>query len=174
MTQAQPLRALQSRLSERLAETGLGDALGAQWLAVQVGAQPCLLPMRQIGEIFSLAPLTPLPHARPWFMGVANLRGALCGVVDLARWLALPAAPDGGLRSQGTQRLITLHPELGVNCALSVAGLLGMRRLQALHDRQDDPAAWVAAHWRDDQNQSWLELDLSALAQSSAFLNVTE
>jgi chemotaxis signal transduction protein len=65
----------------------------ASWLAVQCGGQGLIFPLRTAGEIFTAAGVLPVPHTRPWFLGVANLRGGLHGVVDLGGFLGLRQRP---------------------------------------------------------------------------------
>lgn len=49
------------------------------------------------GEIFPFSSPQPVPCTQDWFLGVANLRGGLFGVVDLASFVAgrAPAAQFG-------------------------------------------------------------------------------
>ncbi|MDP0995635.1 chemotaxis protein CheW, partial [Klebsiella pneumoniae] len=59
----------------------------AAWLAVQAGGRNYLMPLGQSGEIFPWAGVQPVPYTKPWFLGIANLRGTLAGVIDLASLL---------------------------------------------------------------------------------------
>jgi len=96
MANKQALRELQTRLAERM-QAARSQPRGQSWLAVECRGHGLLLPLEQAGEIFPLGPLLPVPHTQPWFAGVANLRGGLHGVVDLARFLT----------SEGAQRAMT-------------------------------------------------------------------
>jgi hypothetical protein len=51
----------------------------AAWLAVQAGGRDYLLPLNQAGEIFPWTGVQPVPYTQAWFLGIANLRGALMG-----------------------------------------------------------------------------------------------
>ena len=53
MANRQALRELQTRLADRLQAARTNTALGASWLAVQMGRHNYLLPLEQAGEIFS-------------------------------------------------------------------------------------------------------------------------
>ena len=86
MGNREALRELQSRLAQRLNQDG-ADANAATWLAFECTQQGVVVPLPTAGEIFPLCPLLPVPHTKPWFLGVANLRGQLHGVVDLAAFL---------------------------------------------------------------------------------------
>ena len=58
--------------------TGLGFRLGEHWLAA---------PREDVREVIVPPPLTRVPGARPWLLGVANVRGSLLPVCDLHRLL---------------------------------------------------------------------------------------
>jgi twitching motility protein PilI len=94
MANKEALRALQQRLAERL-QTVRDQAPTRNWLAVEIAGHGFLMPLEQAGEIFPLSPAQHVPHSQPWFLGVANLRGQLHGVVDAAMFLGLS---DRGMR----------------------------------------------------------------------------
>ena len=176
MANKQALRELQTRLAERM-QAARTQKRGQSWLAVECRGQGLLLPLEQAGEIFSLVPLLPVPHTRPWFVGVANLRGGLHGVVDLAAFLGLPGdAPGEGAREQ--QRLVAFGAALGLNCALLVDRLAGLRseeQLRAVADDGDAAAsrpAFATARWIDANARVWQTLALAALAQDEQFLAI--
>jgi twitching motility protein PilI len=151
---------------------------GRAWLAVEAGGLGLLLPLQQAGEIFPLAPVLPVAHTRPWFLGVANLRGGLHGVVDLAAFLGLAAGGSSDVaRSRQSGRLLALNPELRALCALKVDHLAGLRRfeegLQPVAIEGPVPAFAVAV-WRDAQGRLWQELDLAELVASEAFLAIAQ
>src|SRR5678809_1109622 len=91
MANKQALRDLQSRLAERL-QAARTEPLAQSWLAVECSSRGFLFPLREAGEIFPLTPMVPVPHSHRWFLGVANLRGHLHGVVDLSRFLGVSLA----------------------------------------------------------------------------------
>jgi twitching motility protein PilI len=115
MANKQALRDLQSRLAERL-QAARTEPLAKSWLAVECGSRGFLFPLREAGEIFPLAPMVPVPHSHPWFVGVANLRGHLHGVVDLARFLGLKT----GDAPRDQARLVGFNQSLDLNCVLLV------------------------------------------------------
>ena len=177
MANKDALRELQTRLAERL-QAAKTRPRARGWLAVECAGIGLLLPLAQAGEIFPLRSLLKLPHAKPWMTGVAQLRGDLYTVIDLAAFLGLRAplandssAPDG--------QLVMLAPALQVNAALRVDRLAGLRGEEQL-TREADPAeheagrpAFAAGRWKDAQGATWQELDLGALAVDGAFLDVT-
>jgi twitching motility protein PilI len=164
------LREFQQRLAERLAAAKV-QAQSARWLAVDCGGLGLLLPLQQAGEIFAPVPMTSVPYTQPWMLGVANLRGGLHGVVDLAVFLGLRQRP----RSDGGGRLVALSHDLNINCALLVDRLLGLRSEDQLKRVSDDgsPRPHFAADQREDeQGRRWQVVDLELLVRFEPFLNI--
>ena len=118
------------------------------------------------------APLLPVPHTQPWFAGVANLRGGLHGVVDLARFLGLrdAARPKRG-REQA--RLVALQPGAGheLRAAGRPPGRPAQRRpTDAEADDGDARGRRLPARAGATPTAArWQELDLAELAQRRAF-----
>ena len=177
MANKDALRELQTRLASRL-QAAKTQPRARGWLAVECAGAGLLFPLAQAGEIFPLRSLLKLPHAKPWMTGVAQLRGDLYTVIDMAAFLGLrapksstdPAALDG--------QLVMMAPQLQVNAALRVDRLAGLRGEEQM-TREADPAegagtrpAFAAGRWKDAQGASWQEIDLGALAADGAFLDV--
>lgn len=173
MAKKEALRELQTRLAERL-QAARAQPTSVGWLAVECAGHGVLLPLAQAGEIFSLAPLVAVPHTQPWFMGVANLRGRLHGVVDLARFLGLAAVHVAGEAGREQSRLVAFNPALEINCALLVDRLAGLRSAEQLTS-EDDPRprpAFAGARYLDAAGRRWQALQLAALAGDESFLKV--
>lgn len=178
MANKKALHDLQMRLVERIAAARALPRLQS-WLAVECRGHGLLLPLEQAGEIFPLVALQAVPHAQAWFAGVANLRGSLHGVVDLARFLALPPAPPHGDDGTERARLIALGAALGLNCALRVDALAGLRGADQLreeidHDTNASDArpAFAPRRWRDTDGRVWQGIDLALLVQEPRFLSI--
>ena len=176
MAKREALRELQSRLAERL-QAARSETRAVSWLAVECAGAGLLVPLATAGEIFPAGALLPVPHTRPWFLGVANLRGGLHGVVDLAAFLGLrpPLARDA-LREQA--RLLAFNPRLGSHCAVLVDRLAGLRSRQQLQPDTDAadgaprPEFAACGRWRDADGRVWQEIDLAALARHEQFLAI--
>ena len=172
MANREALRELQTRLAGRLQAAGEGVSVSS-WLAVEAAGQRYLMPLGQSGEIFAWPGVQAVPYTQPWFMGVANLRGTLVGVVDLAALLG-----QGGTRSEqalGETSLVAFNAALEINAALLVDRLSGLRGLDAF--AASEPAspqapAYFGATYIDSQGQRWQELTLQTLSQHPAFLGI--
>ncbi len=187
------LRELQTRLAERLQQART-ETRKLSWLALECAGAGLLVPLATAGEIFPISTVLSVPHTVPWFIGVANLRGGLHGVVDLGAFLGLraPIAADAvreQLREQA--RLLAFNATLGAHCAVLVDRLAGLRsadQLQALDDDADadgadtdpdfDPGvqaarpAFAPARWRDADGRVWQEIDLTLLARNAQYLGI--
>jgi twitching motility protein PilI len=175
MANRQALRELQTRLAERLKQART-EGVAAGWLAVELMGRRCLLPLAQSGEIFPVTQVQKVPYTHDWFMGVANLRGGLFGIVDLASFMSgLPMhrSFDGGVREQA--RLIALNSAMEINCAVLIDRLGGLRGVADFVSRDAVPEgspAFMSAQYIDKSGQQWLELDLQVLASAPEFLGI--
>ena len=154
------LRQYQSQLLERVQAARNQTGVAVKHVGVQVGARRYLLDLTEAGEIVPLAQTTPVPLTQAWYLGLANIRGKLVGIIDLAVYLGeapTAAGPDS--------RLITFGAGQGYNCALLAARVLGLR-----HPEQME--ALDAGHWRDAEGQDWTRLDLLALVREPRFLHI--
>ncbi|MBK1613157.1 chemotaxis protein CheW [Rubrivivax gelatinosus] len=174
MANREALRDLQSRLAQRLSAVRT-EAPGSSWLAIECAGVGLLVPLAGAGEIFPLGTIASVPHTRPWFAGVANLRGGLHGVVDLAAFLGLrpTQAAAEGVREQA--RLLALNPVIGSHVALLFERLAGLRTAAQLQREDDDEVSrpsFATGRWRDDRQRVWQEIDPAALVQHEQFLGI--
>lgn len=153
------LRAYQVQLMERMQEARNSAGNRVKQLGVAIGAERYLLDLTQAGEIVPVAPITEVPLSQPWYLGLANIRGNLVGIVDFALYMghgATPVGPDS--------RFITFAGHLQFNCALLVSRVSGLRNAA---DMELDGCVL-----RDRDANEWAVLDLAALVQETRFLHV--
>ncbi len=175
MANREALRELQTRLASRL-QAARTEGASARWLAVQVGSGNYLFPLAQCGEIFPWTSVQPAAYTQPWFLGVANLRGSLCGVVDFARFMA----PAGAAASADTPlaecSLLSLNTSMDVNCALllnQLAGLRGAESFTASQAPAADAPVYFGRVFADAAGLSWQEINLLTLSQLPSFLSIS-
>jgi twitching motility protein PilI len=170
MSNREALRELQTRLAERL-QQARGQSSAAGWLAVECGPHGLLFPLAGAGEIFASPTVHPVPHTQPWFVGVANLRGGLHGVVDIAVFLGLQ---DRTAWREGAQ-LVALNPATASQSALLVQRLAGLRRIDQMQRLESDEQArpaFAGDRWADPQGRVWQEINLAALARHPQYLAI--
>jgi twitching motility protein PilI len=120
-----------------------------------------------------------VPHSQPWFLGVANLRGQLHGVVDLPAFLGLARPVARWSQEQGAReagRLVAMNSSLQLNAALVVDRLLGLRSPSDMAasstPSSPDTPHFIGQQVVDDKGRAWYELDLAALTADEAFLKI--
>jgi len=161
------LRDYQRDLAARLQSAGAGRA--ASKLGLEVGGERWLVDLTDAGEVIPVPGITPVPLTRPWFRGVASIRGNLYSVVDIGAFLG------GGAALPGEQaRLLLLSERFRLGSALLVDRSLGLRNPEELRERSASPqrAPWIKAEYDDAQGEHWRELDVPQLVQDPEFLNV--
>lgn len=174
MANRQALRELQTRLAERL-QVARTQGVAPSWLAVEAGSKNYLFPMAQAGEIFPWVLTQGVPYTHNWFLGVANLRGGLFGVVDLASYVTGQPLAARGEMARKEARLIALNGALDVNCALLIDKLAGLRNQEAFVDfavKADDAPDFFGNQYIDKNGASWQEINLQLLAQQAHFLTI--
>ncbi len=174
MATKKALREFQSQLAQRL-QSAQAVGVTASWLAVESGQWRLLFPLNHAGEIFAWTDVQRVPYTKPWFVGVANLRGALTSVVDVASFVA--GAEVNRRRTDldlAQCRLVTLNPVLGAGCALLVDRLAGLRTPEAFASsaQNDRPEPYWGHVYTDLEGQQWREVNLQALSEHPAFLGV--
>lgn len=161
------LREFQEHLAARLAGADQRSAAGL--LGIQAGADRWLLNLSDSGEIVPLTPLTAVPLTKPWFAGIANIRGKLYSVVDFSAFQGKESTPQNS-----SARLLLIGTRHGSNAALLVTRMLGLRSVEALTPAPDDSlaAAWARESYTDDHQQRWRKLDVRALLEDDEFMNI--
>jgi twitching motility protein PilI len=163
------LRTFQQELAARLS-TKTAAQVESSRLGLLCGGERWLIRLADAGEVVTLPEIVSVPLTRPWFLGVANIRGNLFSVVDFSRFLARGALPAGG-----QPRLLLFGPRAGeLNVGIVVHRVVGLRNIAELAPAAPplDAPAWYAQRWMDGDGNAWQEIDLALLARDPAFLQV--
>ena len=115
-----------------------------------------------------------MPLTQPWFLGLANIRGNLYSVVNLAGFLGHETVVTHG--ASGQSRLILFGPRAGdLNVGVVVESVLGLRNVADLTPVASfpDAPAWYGQRWADPDGGAWQEFDLARLAADETFLRVS-
>ncbi len=142
--------------------TGVGFRLGDVHLVTPLG---------HITEVLPCPVITPVPRTKSWTKGIANVRGNLLTIVDMAEFFGKEP-----IFENEEARLMVMNVE-GLNAALLVNEVLGLRHFDEELERQDtsvldDPVVphLQGAFLRD--NVLWGVFDMHSLTASGAFMHV--
>lgn len=114
--------------------TGRHDSDYTQWngIAFEVGGQEFVAPMGEVSEILAVPELTPIPLTKPWLLGVANVRGRLLPLADLAKFLNIESS------ERLKNKKVMVIDQDGVFSGILVDQVLGMLQFTG-NDYQDVP-----------------------------------
>jgi twitching motility protein PilI len=163
------LRDFSTQLAERL-KAATSAPNEPMRLAVRIGTRGFLLDMNAAAEIVSAPDITPVPWTRPWYRGLANVRGRLVGVIDL-----MHLAGQGPLPPDQSQQLLVFGESLRINAGVLVTRAFGLRNLndlQSLGGPADGAPPWEQARWRDLDGNQLTELNLGGLVATEAFATI--
>jgi len=153
------LRQYQVQLLERMQAARSNAGARVNQLGVMIGPERFLLELTQVGEIVPVPSITVVPLTQPWYLGLANIRGNLISVIDLARY---QLQSETGTGSDG--RVITFATGLGFNCGLLVSRVYGLRHAAGMEA--------CGARLRDADANEWTPLDLAVLVSETRFLHI--
>lgn len=149
-----------------------GSGPSEEWAGITFGLGDTRLAcsIERITEILPCPPATPVPGAKPWIVGLANVRGELLTVIDFARYLT-------GARSQVRPNSRVLATTLNkAPIGLLVDEVFGQRHFldsEATPAELPDDSAMrqVVSKRHQLGSETWHELDLDSLFNSAEFLN---
>jgi twitching motility protein PilI len=168
------LREFQAGLAERLRQAVTAPTTQSR-LAVRVaregGEQNYLIDLPEAGEIISIPEVSAVPLTKSWYLGLANVRGNLVSVVDLARFSGF-----GSTQLDKDSRVLAFSSHLRFNAGILVSRMLGLRNAEQLtpleRGEEEGRPAWVGNAFRDAEGVNWEELRLAALAADERFLQI--
>jgi twitching motility protein PilI len=168
MSRRVSLKEFQAGLASRLKAAASEPAPSAR-LGFEAGGEYWLAKLDSSGEVLQVPAIQPVPLTRNWFLGVANIRGALYGVSDLGAFLGRPLAARGP-----ESRLLLVGQPFGVNCALLVSRLAGLRNVVDYETESpvDRATPWSTSGWRDKDGRFWRDLDTERLLAQRHFLDI--
>jgi twitching motility protein PilI len=149
-----------------------GEGPSREWSGVTFGVGDFRMTCNidRISEILPCPQATPVPGAKSWIVGLANVRGELLTVVDLAWFLT-------GTRTPLTKRSRLLATSLNkAPIGLLIDEVFGQRHFLDDDARQaelpeDSPMTGIVNRQYQLGSEFWHELDLNHLFNSTEFLN---
>jgi twitching motility protein PilI len=143
-----------------------------EWSGVTFGMGDARLAcnIERISEILPCPPSTPVPGAKPWIVGLANVRGEILTIVDLSWYLT-------GVRSPRTNSSRLLASSLNkAPIGLLIDEVFGQRHFlesDAVPAElpEDSPLSSIVDKQHQLGAETWHELNLDQLFNSAEFLN---
>lgn len=164
------LREFQESILLKLKEaTSQGAAESTSRLGVMVGHQRMLIKLSEIVEVLPAPSIQLIPFTQPWFLGVANVRGVLYNLTDLAQFMRLPSHSRSS-----SNRILLLNSHSISQTALLVTSLIGLRNTVDMQVKQASSSAQYARQvFVDTEQNEWIELDIEALVRDEDFIQPT-
>jgi len=161
------LREFQQGLAQRLREAQ-AEAEPTSRLSVEAGKRSWLLKLDEAGEMLPLPEISSVPLTRPWYLGLANIRGVLSSVVDFGGFM------DGELTVRTPDcRLLLITERFQSYSGLVISRMLGLKNIQGMESAEGVPdRPWIGAAYRDPDGRVWNELNMGALVSHEDFLQV--
>lgn len=165
------LREFQQQLAQRLQQARQSPAGLSTAIAADTGQGRWLFELPQTAEVITPPAPTPVPLARPWYLGVIHHRSEITGVIDLDGFLGAPVIPW-----RATDRLLVLASTLSPRCAIRIARIHTVPALSQLRMLAPDPAspAWVSARLADTDGVCWSRVDVAVLLRDPAFIDIRQ
>jgi twitching motility protein PilI len=157
------LREFQQSVLDRLQAQMASGGSRISTLGVQVGDEFWLVDMSDINEVLPLPQLTTVPLTKPWYCGVANVRGNLYSIVDLAVYTGGAETPR-----EGQSRVLLAGQKFAFNAGLLVTRVLGMRNATEWQRSEQDGEI----RFQDGNGQVWRKLEMAQLLQQPEILQI--
>ncbi|MDH5444751.1 MAG: chemotaxis protein CheW [Gammaproteobacteria bacterium] len=90
-------------------------------IGFRIGEVRLVAPFGEVSEVLSLPVLTKVPSARPWVLGLANVRGTLLPILDLGMFV------EGCKTSVGSRTRFMIVNQKGVMAGVVVDEVFGLR-----------------------------------------------
>lgn len=168
MSKQSQLREYQTSILERLENAKkAGAEAPAGYLGVVIGSKNVLVNLKEISETLPIMDIHRIPIVKPWFLGVANVRGVLYAINDIAQMLE-----DTFTSISSSARLLLLSQSVTSNVAFIVEKMIGLRKLEEMKLREemiDDEICLKSQTYQDDENRVWYMLDCDKLIRSKEF-----
>lgn len=140
-------------------------------IGFRVGERNLVIAMNEIDEVLHVPRSTRVPGAKDWVVGVANLRGALLPLIDLHGFLR-------GWLTETTRDARVLVIKRGeILVGLLVHEVYGLKHFLSKQRKQDAESGceWLRPYRSgvfETEDREWTVLDLSALLEAPAFMQV--
>lgn len=115
-------------------ETGRGNLQQAQWTGIvfELAGQRMVAPMGEVTEVLAMPEFASMPLVKPWLLGLANVRGRLLPLTDLARFLKVESR-----QPRLSQKKVLVVDRDKLFSGLVVDNVLGIQQFTEVHYRDE-------------------------------------
>ncbi len=169
MARKSSLREFQQGVALRIRDAATRKTVLSR-LGFQVGEDKWLVDLADVSEVIPVPNLVPVPLTQAWYFGVANIRGKLYSITDLATYQGQNTVHTGAQR-----RAILIAEKLIEGSGFIVSRMLGLHNPEMFTPQvlaASDARPWIKGVYHDAQGVRWLELDLAGLTRTAQFLEV--
>lgn len=163
------LRDYQANILNRLEQARTSDVIESSGhLGVVLADQHVLISMEEITETLPLMDIYTVPLVKPWFVGMANVRGVLYAINDLGQLLF-----DTKADLTAQSRVILLSNDVATHVGFTVDRLIGLRNIksmQSVEAKKNKTAGLKRKQYEDENKQLWHLVDFEKLVQSPTFI----
>jgi len=178
MQHQDPLILLQQMQQTSLANSpGLPEEVEAvkYWSGVgfRMGNMHFVSRLEQVSEVLQIPMMTPIPKTKSWVKGIANIRGSLVPVIDLAHFFNKEA-----IKFNDRARVMIVEYE-GFGVGLLVNEVYGLRHFdeeverQPVPDKNEPVLAYSSGAFLRDDTQ-WFIFDMKAFTENAEFRNISK
>jgi twitching motility protein PilI len=156
------LREFQQGLLDRM-QVQAASGVQAATLGVLIGQDNWLVDMADISEVLAVPELTTVPLTKPWYCGVANVRGNIYSIADVGAYMKYEPV------SQDVQsRVLLIGQKFDFNTGLLVSKVLGLRNSRDWQQSEKNNEVL----YQDGNGQQWRKLDIRQLLQQPEFIQI--
>lgn len=169
----QRLQQIEQRCLERAKDMPSEDGATDEWIGIgfTVAGRELLSKMGEVVEILDPPPYTRVPGAKPWVIGIANVRGGLLPLMDLNGFIT-----GSSLANRHSGRVMVVNHK-GVLVGLLVEAVQGLRHFSPNEQTYELPEIsnnlkpYIKQAFQKD-NDYWAVFSMHALVEDERFLHV--
>lgn len=168
MAEKVKLRDYQKSILDRLEVVRTDDSdVAASYLAVEIGGRNVLVDLLDISETLVVTEIQPVPLVKPWFLGMANVRGVLYAINDLKQLL-----DNSFTEISSNTRILLVNETISPNVGILADRLIGLRSLDVFKlkkSAEKSSVCFKTDSYEDAEKRIWYVLDCEKLISSKDF-----
>ena len=147
--------------------------IGLRGVVFEVGGQRLIAPLGEVSEVLSMPEYTSMPLVQPWLLGIANVRGRLLPLTDLAKFLQI-----SNQARQTKERKVIVIDHQSLFLGLLVDQVLGIEQFSSTQYRAESidinsPFAPYNHGKFVKDNQDWFIFLPSLLAEDPGYIDAS-